>query len=71
MKEKLLVIASEIFKKNIHEIDLEQRREHIECWDSIAHIHLIADVEELLNISIPFEDTSKINRLSDFLKYIP
>ncbi|WP_010496802.1 acyl carrier protein [Paenibacillus elgii] len=70
MKDKLLAIAAEVFKKEIEEIDIEQSREQMGGWDSIAHIHLIAGVEEVFNISIPFEDTAKINALRDFLRYL-
>jgi len=68
MREKLLEIAKQILKVN--SIDLYKNRHDIDEWDSLAHIQLVASIEEEFNLSIPFEEVANINCLADFLKYL-
>jgi len=68
MREKLLETAKQILKVN--SIDLYKNRHDISEWDSLAHIQLVASIEEEFNLSIPFEEVANINCLADFLKYL-
>lgn len=67
MEEKLLNIAIETLETD--DITLDMMREEIEKWDSMAHISLIATVEDELGINIPFEKVGEINCLRDILNF--
>jgi len=68
--EKLLRIAAQVFRIPVEKVDLEMDKENLEAWDSLAHLHLIANIEEEFDISIPMEDIPNIHILADFLQYI-
>lgn len=68
MEEKLLKTAKEIL--NTDGIDLDTKRENCEEWDSAAHLILLSELEETMNIEIPIESVDGVNCLRDFLKFI-
>ena len=70
MEDKILDIARRVFDIEITEEFLDKDRDEIEEWDSLAHVQLVAEVEEEFGIEIPFEEIQKIRRLSDFTKYL-
>ncbi len=64
---KLIKLAREIIGDE--GLELETNKEEIDKWDSLAHVMLIAAVEENFGISIPIENVSEICCLKDFEKY--
>ena len=64
----VLKIAN-ILKINRDEINMELKKDDLPSWDSLAHIALVAELEEELNIEIPIEEVPYINCLNDFKKY--
>ena len=68
LENKLLKIFKEILLIN-EDISIDISRDELQAWDSIAHIQLLSEIENKLNISVPIEDVDKIKKLSDFLKY--
>ncbi len=70
MEEKIIEIAASIFEMDPKKLSMESSRDEIEKWDSLAHVMLIAEIEEQLGISIPFEETGSIRQLKDLLKYL-
>ena len=69
MKHQLIAIAKNIFDADITEEFLYKDRKEIAEWDSLAHLQLVAEVEEKFKIEIPFEEVQNITSLTDFLKY--
>ena len=69
MEDKIIEIAASIFEMDPRRLSIESSRDEIEKWDSLAHVMLIAEIEEQFGVSIPFEETGNINQLKDFLKY--
>lgn len=67
MEEKLLEIAKEVLDKDNITLDTEKK----DCveWDSAAHLILLAELEENMNLNIPIEETEHIERLRDFLTF--
>lgn len=70
MEDKLIQIAANVLGMKKENISLNSSREDIDEWDSLAHLNLIAEIEEQFGVKIPFEEIDKIFKLSDFLKYI-
>jgi acyl carrier protein len=70
MEEKLIQIATNVLDIKQENISLNSSREDIDEWDSLAHLNLIAEIEEQFGVKIPFEEIHEIRKLSDFLKYI-
>lgn len=68
MEKKLLELAKEILK--VENVDLYKNISEIEEWDSLAHVRLIASIEEEFGVEIPIEEAVNINCLADFLKYL-
>jgi len=68
--EKLIELVSEILNLDKESISLETSREKTLAWDSLNHIRLVAEVEEQLNIKIPFEKVPDIKKIGDFLDYV-
>lgn len=70
MEDKLIQVAANVLGIKKENISLNSSREDIDEWDSLAHLNLIAEIEEQFGVQIPFEETHEIRKLSDFLKYI-
>ncbi len=70
MEDKIIEIAASIFEMDPRKLSIENSRDEIEKWDSLAHVMLIAEIEEQFGVSIPFEETGNINQLKDFLRYV-
>ncbi|HOM01305.1 MAG TPA: acyl carrier protein [Acetivibrio sp.] len=68
--EKLIELVSEILNVDKESINLETSRDKTSAWDSLNHIRLVAEVEEQLNIKIPFEKVPDIKKVGDFLDYV-
>lgn len=60
--EKLLDIASEVLNVDRTKIAIDTLKDDVPSWDSLNHIRLIAEVEEQLNIKIPFEKIPQIKK---------
>lgn len=69
MEERIIEIAVQVFGVSASEITINSKIQEVEAWDSLTHIQLIAELEEQLDIMIPFEDVAKIACLKDFVKY--
>lgn len=70
MENRLKEILSTVLDIPFNEISLNQPRNEILEWDSLAHIQIVVTIEHNFNCIIPFEDVDKIQSGSDFIKYI-
>lgn len=70
MEDKILEIASKVLGLSKDSLTIESNRDDIYEWDSLAHLNLIAKIEEELNIIVPFEEIENIYYLKDFLEYL-
>ena len=68
MEEKLLEIVKRVLK--VENVSLDTHRDETMEWDSLAHIRIVAEVEEEFKISIPIDEIVNIETVRDFLKYI-
>ena len=66
IEQKILNIVKKKFK--IKNPKLKDSPKNIEKWDSLGHLELIQAVNKSLKIHISFEDTIKIENISDLIK---
>lgn len=50
--------------------DLNKQQSEYENWDSFAHLRIVSEIEEKLDIQLDVEDVIYINSASGFLKII-
>ncbi|OIN03906.1 acyl carrier protein [Shewanella algae] len=60
-QEKLNTIFSAVLGINIDNVTEDLRIDSVPNWDSIAHMTLVAELEEQFNISLDFDQISEIN----------
>lgn len=70
MKEKIIEILSQVLEIPTAEIGQDFSKEKAENWDSIAHLTIIAELEESFNISFEPEEMEQINSLKDIYNII-
>jgi len=68
--KKFMEIIAEILEIPLEEINLDSCREDIEQWDSLAHVQMIAAIDQEFGISIPFECIDNIKTLRDLYNFI-
>ena len=66
LEQKILDIVKKKFK--VKNPKLKDSPKNIKKWDSLGHLELIQAVNKNLKIHISFEDTNKIENISDLLK---
>lgn len=69
-QNKLLEIIADVLNVTKEELNINMHRKEIAQWDSLAHIQIIAELEEQLGAEIPFEAIPDITTISDFEKYL-
>lgn len=69
MEDKFLDIVANVFRIKREELNMNLQKDDIETWDSLAHIALVAELEEELGIEVPIEDVPNIKKLKDFERY--
>ncbi len=70
MEDKLYGIIVDILEIDKMCLSKETKIEDIPEWDSLAHIRIIAEIEEELNIQIPLNKVMDIATIADLIGYI-
>lgn len=70
MEEKLYEIIAEVLEIEKDRVTADLMMEDTEEWDSIAHIRIVAEIEESLVAEIPFDKIADIKSVQDFLDII-
>lgn len=68
MKEKVFALMEELMKLPQGTITEQTKMEDIEQWDSLAHVMLIGELEERLNIQIPLDEAIEITSVKEILE---
>ena len=68
--EELLKTAKDVFGNCNIALTLQTSREHIPEWDSLAHLQLIAEIEERFQKKIKIKDIERIKGLEDLLSMV-
>lgn len=70
MKDKIIKIVAEILELDETRISLETTQQETEEWDSLAHIRMIAEIEEQLGINIPIEKVVEIHTVKELVQAV-
>ena len=62
---RVIAVASRVLGV---EVSLEDSRESLAAWDSLANVDLIFSVEEEFNVKLPSELLGKLNSVGDFVE---
>lgn len=69
-KTKLFQIIAKIIEINVNSLESEMEINDIEGWDSMAHLQIIGEIEELFNVTIPIEEYFDMKTINDILAYL-
>ena len=67
-KKKILQIVSHHTKIPLVKIDNKSSTENIETWDSLAHIRIILELQDITNIKIPTSNFGQFNSIEELIK---
>jgi acyl carrier protein len=70
MEDKIIKIVAEILEMDEKRISLETTQQEIEEWDSLAHIRMIAEIEEQLGVLVPIEKVAEIYTVKDLIQAV-
>lgn len=68
MKEKILELMDQVLQVPAGTVTENSKMEDLEQWDSLAHVMLIGELEDKLNISIPLEEAVEITSVQELLQ---
>lgn len=68
MKEKIIAIIEETLMLPKGSITENTTIDDVEEWDSLAHVMIIGELEEKLNIEIPLDEAIEITCVKEFFK---
>jgi acyl carrier protein len=71
MADQLMAVVADVLCVEEKTLTSDSGRDSLAVWDSLAHLQIIAGVEERFGVKIPFEDVALIRCIRDFEKYIP
>lgn len=70
MTEKIINIVAEILEVEPTSLSLATKQEDVEEWDSLAHIRMIAEIEEQLGISIAIDKVVEITTIEQLVQAV-
>ena len=68
--EELQNIFADVFDSEDLRINLETNASDIEGWDSLAHINLIAAIQEEYDIRFSMDDVTSMKSVNDMIEAI-
>lgn len=68
--EKLTSIFQEIFDDEDIVLEEGSTSADIDGWDSLMHINIIAEIEDVFNIQFPMESVMKMKTVGEMIDYI-
>lgn len=71
MTDELKTVVADVLCVEEKDLSPDSGRDNLAEWDSLAHLQIIAGVEERFSVKIPFEDVALICCIKDFEKYMP
>jgi acyl carrier protein len=70
MKEKIIEIMSEVFEIPVSEFPAEIKQENIDNWDSLRHLNLIVELEDVFDKSFEPEEISEMISMDKIIEMI-
>ena len=70
MKEKVISIMAEVFEMPVSDFPAEITQKTVENWDSLRHLNLIVELEEVFNKSCEPEEIAEMTSLDKIIEMI-
>jgi acyl carrier protein len=70
LRRKIVAIFADVFQIEIDANADDISRDEIQAWDSVNHLRLVAEVEELFGIALSDEEVTTIASLNDLEKLL-
>lgn len=70
MKEKIIEIMSEVFEVPVSQFPAEIKQENIDNWDSLRHLNLIVELEDVFDKSFEPEEISEMISMDKIIEMI-
>jgi acyl carrier protein len=70
LHQKLLTIFADVFQIEIDADAEDIGRDELQAWDSVNHLRLVAEIEELFSIILSDEEVTTIASLSDLKRLL-
>lgn len=70
MKEKIIEIMSEVFEVPVSEFPADIKQENIDNWDSLRHLNLIVELEDVFDKSFEPEEISEMTSMDKIIEMI-
>jgi acyl carrier protein len=67
---KLTVIFRKVFSDDLLNLTDELTANDVERWDSLAHMILIAEIENVFSIKFKLKDLNKMKKVGDMIDII-
>jgi len=67
MKSKVIKILEGVLEVKV---SLESSSNALDEWDSLNHVRIILEIEEVFNIKIHFNDISKLKSVNAIVSYL-
>ncbi len=68
MLEKIIALMEEVLEVPAGTITEDTTMDDLEQWDSLAHVMLIGELEEQLDICIPLDEAVEITSVQELLE---
>lgn len=70
MKEQVIAIMSEVFELDVVDFPTEINQDNIDNWDSMRHLNLIVELEDVFDKSFEPEEIAEMLTLDKILYYL-
>lgn len=64
VRERLRELVCEVLQFEASRLDEDLCRDAVESWDSVTHLRLIMDIEEMFGITLDYEIAAELQSLS-------
>jgi len=68
IKEKIIIITSELFKVSKSQINENSSIGSLKNWDSLGHLNLMLEIESKFNIKFTTNQITSIKSIKDIIK---
>ena len=68
MRKQVIMLIEKVLNLEEGTINENTRIEEVSCWDSLAHVLIIGELESELGISIPLEEAIEIESVEELFE---
>lgn len=68
--EKLKNVLVDVFNITSEQVDLNTGRDDIIEWDSLGHLRLFLEIEQVFNVNFSIDEISELNKIESIIDNI-